>query len=176
MTLPIQYDPMLKVTIRDRLFALLYVPADTQMFDRKKDIIMKNAVLVHASHASFMYKAVNYTCDSNPVLPRPRNQLDPRLEGRMNEYLDEMKYLAEEKPLVQNYLTQVLNASDHPADWLQLLIPALRGPVQTLLDESASNFAAAKRMTEAAIEAFLVKNQSAIDRTKQRLVTNLITT
>jgi hypothetical protein len=171
---PIPHDPLLKQTVRDRLYALLYTPADTRMFDRLKDIVMANAVLVKAAHASFMYKAVNYSCDASPILPRPRNQLHASLEGRMREYLADKERLENEKPMVTAYLTQVLNASDHPGDWLKLLIPALHQPVQAAQSEHPS-LLASKRIDDEAVEAFLVRNKAYISMTKQRLVTNLIT-
>lgn len=167
-----QHDPLLKSTARSRLYSLLYTPANNRLWERLKAIIMRNAVLVGASHASFMYKAVNYSCDENKILPRPRNQLDPRLVDQMNEYLVDAKDLADEKPIVTAHLTQVLNASDHPADWLRLLIPALHGPVQALLAEGTFD---CKRMSDAAVEEFLQQHQVAVRMTKARLVINLIT-
>lgn len=167
-----QHDPRLKSTTRDRLYSLLYTPANNRLWERLKAIIMRNAVMVGASHASFMYKAVNYSCDENKILPRPRNQLDPRLVDQMQEYLIDAKDLADEKPLVTAHLTQVLNASDHPADWVRLLIPALHGPVQELL---ATQTFDCKRMTDAAVEEFLERHKVAVRMTKSRLVINLIT-
>lgn len=165
-------DPLLKQTIRNRLFALLYVPADNLEAERLQRIIMANVPLVKATHASFMYKAVNYSCDSNKILPRPRNQLHVSLEGHMAEFLVDKDELAREKPVVQSYLTRVLNTSDHPADWLRLLIPALQQPVNALLAEQSFS---AKRMTDEAVEAFLAANKETSGACKRRLVTNLIT-
>lgn len=168
----ILHDPLLKSTTRSRLYSLLYTPADNRLWERLKAIIMRNAVLVGASHASFMYKAVNYSCDENKILPRPRNQLDPRLVDQMQEYLADAEDLTKEKPIIVAHLTQVLNASDHPADWLKLLIPALHEPVQALLAENTFD---SKRMSDAAVEAFLEQHRDAVRMTKARLVTNLIT-
>mgnify|MGYP000004492168 CR=1 FL=1 len=172
----IAQDPMLKSTIRNRLYALLYTPADNQMFERIKVIIIKNSVKVGAGHMSFMYKAVNYTCDDNKILPRPRNQLHSSMESAMAEYLQDAQDLAEEKPRIQGYLTQVLNASDHPVDWMQLLIPALHKPIQDMLKEAGeSSFLPLRRMTPESVQAFLAKTQEGVNMTKQRLVMNLIT-
>jgi hypothetical protein len=172
-----QQDPLLKSTIRDRMYALLYVPADTRMFDRIKAIIVKNAVRVGASHASFMYKAVNYSCDDNKILPRPRNQLHVSMEEAMQEYLRDDADLKAEKPFVQAYLTQVLNASDHPEDWLLLLPASLHKPVRDLIAEKGVHaFTGIRRMTGEGIAAFLATHKEAANQCKQRLVTNLITT
>lgn len=169
-------DPLMKTTIKDRLYALLYVPTDTKMFERLQTIIMKNAVMVKAVHASFMYKAVNYSCDVVSVLPRPRNQLDPRLEPQMQEYLADVADLAKEKPLILAYLTHVLNTSDHPEDWLKLLVPVLHSPIQNFITEHGLNPCRFKHMSDEDAAEFLEKNSAAVKLVKQRLVTNLLTT
>jgi hypothetical protein len=169
-------DPTLKQTIHNRVFMLLYTPADNQMFDRLRAIIEKNTPLVGGTHLSLMYKAVNYSCDPCRILPRPRNQLHVSLEGLMQEYLADMEELRIEKPLVSRYLVRLLNTSDHPLDWQALLIHALQGPVRDLLAENSVELFTAPRISSEQAAAFQAANQQEIRLCKTRLVTNLITT
>jgi hypothetical protein len=170
----VERDPMMKVNVRNAIFALLYVPAENLMYERIKDIIAKNTLKIGASHQSFMYKAENYTVDSNRVLPRPRNQLHPSLEESMQKYLVEAKELAEEKPAVLQFITRVLNTSDHPEDWRKLLIEALHQPVNQLL--SSQSFKGEKRLTDEQVADFIDRNKEYTSMCKRRLVLNLITT
>jgi len=167
----LQHDPRTKQQIKDVLYTHLYQPIEKQFKQRLNKLIIKNTILSGASHQSFMYRNVLYSCDTTP-LPRKINRLVIQLQPAMNEYLKEVKLLNEkELPFVLGFINQVLNSSNELHDYLRLLPQAVHHPLQALINTCPCR---GKCLSDETITLLCDKNQASINLMKSRMVTNLL--
>ena len=167
----LQHDPRTKQYIKDVLYSFLYDPIEKQLKRQLDALIIKNSVLIGASHTSFMYKGTLYSIDDSRP-PRKMNMLVNQLHPFMDEYLKEVKKLNNvELPYVLGFITQVLNSSNDLHDYLRVLPDSIHRPIEKII---ASCPCRSKHLTEDVIESLQTKNKVSIDLIKQRMVTNLL--
>lgn len=171
MTEQLQHDPRIKTQIKDILYEYLYARIDKQFELRLNALITENSVLAGASHNSFMYKGVLYSCDQNRP-SRKMTRLLPQLYPAMDAYLQELKVLNEtEMPYVVGFINNVLNSSNDLHDYLRVFPTAIHRPIEALI---ATCPCRTKKLTEFDVECMQNKNQVSIDLMKARMVMNLI--
>lgn len=167
----LQHDPTTKKQIKDMLYDFLYAPIQKQFKVRLDTIIIKNTVLLGASHSSFMYKGVLYSID-NSRPPRKMNRLLPQLQPVMDEYLKELTVLNEtELPFVIGFINHVLNSSNDLHDYLRVFPSAVHRPIEAIINSCPCR---TKKLTDFDVECIQKKNQASIDLMKSRMVMNLI--
>lgn len=167
----LQHDPRTKQQIKDMLYAFLYGPIQKQFKKQLDAIIIKNAVLSQASHASFTYKGIVYSCDPGPP-PRKMTRLVPQLQPLMEDYLKELRQLnSQELPYVLGFITQVLNASNNLHDYLKVFPEAIHQPIDAYI---ASCPCRTKHLTDFDVDCMQKKNAATIVMIKQRMTTNLL--
>lgn len=157
--------------IKDMLYAFLYEPVQKQFKTRLGAIITKNTQLLGASHNSFIYKGIIYSCDQSKP-PRKMNRLVPQLESLMNAYLKETDQInTYEAPYVLGFIIQVLNSSNDLQDYLRIFPSSIHRPIEDLI---ASCPCHSKRLAESDISDIQSKNASSIALMKKRMVINLL--
>jgi hypothetical protein len=169
--LPLEVRP----AVRDAILSYLY-EKDTEMaHDILSGIIDEHCKLTGSRDRAFMYlNRVHQPALAPKRLLAP--DLHPDLYERMNAYLlDRMRVEREEKLVVKNLLTAVMNASDSPEDWARLLPPALSLVVPKIMwDIRVSSILPIAHMTDEQIEAWQAKQERALNILKGRLALNLI--
>lgn len=167
----LQHDPRTKTMIKDMLYAFLYEPVQKQFKARLDAIINKNTQLLGASHNSFIYKGIIYSCDPSKQ-PRKMNRLVPQLESLMNDYLKETHQINTcEAPYVLGFIIQVLNSSNDLQDYLRIFPSSIHRPIENLIESCPYH---SKRLAEADISDIQNKNASSIELMKKRMVINLL--
>ena len=168
---PLQHDPRTKSQIKDLIYNQLYAPVQAQFEKRLEAIIYQNTMLNGASHKSFLYKGVVYSCDSAP-LPRRHNKLHTQLRGEMDNYIKEIKHLNEtEVPYVMNFINQVLNSSNDLCDYLRVFPETLHASIRDLI---ATCSCRSTKLTEDQVESLKTNNENSISLLKERMVMNLL--
>lgn len=167
------YDPRTKQLIKDKIYQHLYEPTKQQFDNRLKAIVIKNSLLFQNGQPCFRYNGkVYHDSKSKPPFPLPINELHPTLETVMDEYLEDMDKLnKEELPYVMNYITQVLNSSEHLPDYFKLFPSSVHPVIQELIDSCVCR---AEEITPDKAEAIKQKNAIPIELMKQRMVLNLL--
>lgn len=167
----LQHDPRTKQQIKDMLYNSLYAPVQDQFKKRLDALIYRNALLMGASHKSFVYKGVTYSCDSLPP-PRRLTRLHPQLKDEMDAYIQEVKHLNDtELPYVLGFINQVLNSSNDLCDYLRILPENLHDSLRKF---SASFPYGSQRLSEEAVQILQEKNKNIINLIKERMVLNLL--
>jgi len=169
----LQYDAATKQRILDKIYNHLYEPTKRQFEQRLKAIVIKNSLLFRNGQPCFRYNGKVYNDPaSKPPFPLPINELHDSLESLMEEYLaDKSKLNNEELPYVMNYITQVLNASEHLPDYFKLFPSSVHPAIQELIDSCVCR---AEEITVQQAEAIKQKNTIPIELMKQRMVLNLL--
>lgn len=167
----LQHDPRTKQMIKDLLYSFLYSRVQQQFKQRLDTLITRNTVILGATHKSFIYKGIVYSCDSERM-PRRMNRLAIQLIPDMDDYLADLKQLNDhELPFVLGFINQVLNASNDLHDYLRILPQSVHQPIEQLI---ATCPCRAKHLTDEDVNAIQTKNQQSIALMKQRMVTNLL--
>lgn len=167
----IQQDPKTKQQIKEILYGFLYAPVQKQFKQRLDAIIVKNTLQGGYSHKSFTYRGVLYSCDVTAA-PRKMNRLLPALMLDMADYLKDLKHLNEKEiPYVIGYINQVLNSSNHLADYLRLLPEAVHEPLKAFI---ATCLCHNPPLHGDTVRLLMDKNKDPITLMKNRMVTNLI--
>lgn len=167
----VKHDPLTKSQIREALYLHLYGPMKKYSQARLDSIIIQNTLMTKASHKSFAYKGVLYSCDASTP-PRRANLLHPEMRCTMNEYLKEMDVINNtEVPYVVGFINQVLNVSDNFCDYLDMLPSAVHHPIQQFINTCPCK---TRHMTAEEVQAIQEKNATSIELMKSRMVTNLL--
>lgn len=168
---PLQHDPRIKQQIKDMLYNTLYAPVQEQFRKRLEALIYRNTVLMGASHKSFVYKGVTYSCDSTPP-PRRKTRLHPQLKDEIEEYDRDVKHLNDtELPYVLGFINQVLNSSNDLCDYLRILPESLHDSIRKLI---ATYPCRAQKLTEDTVHSLQERNEEVIRLIKERMVLNLL--
>lgn len=168
---PLQHDPRTKQQIKDMLYNTLYAPIQEQFEKRLEALIYRNTMLMGASHKSFVYKGVTYSCDSTPP-PRRMNRLHPQLKDDMEEYIRDVKHLNDtELPYVLGFINQVLNSSNDLCDYLRILPESLHDSIRRLI---ATCPCRAQHLSPDTVQTIQERNEEVISLIKERMVMNLL--
>lgn len=167
------YDPRTKQLIKDKIYQHLYEPTKRQFQQRLKAIVVKNSLIHQNGQPCFRFNGQIYSDPaSKPPFPLPINDLHTSLESLMEEYLEDQEKLnKEELPYVLNYITQVLNSSEHLPDYFKLFPSSVHPVIQELIDSCVCR---AEEITMDKAEAIKQKNTIPIELMKQRMVLNLL--
>ena len=171
MTANLQHDPMTKQQIKDALYEFLYTPLLKQFQSRLDTIIAKNSVLLGNAERSLTYKGVVYQ-SNGASLPRNMNRLHKQMQPSMDDYVNDLKQLnSYEIPYVLGFISQVLNSSNNPQDYLLVLPPSVHPPVEQLIKTCPCR---TKKLSLIDIQNLQIRNQLSINLMKQRQVLNLL--
>lgn len=167
----LQHDPRTKQVLKDTLYQYLYGPVQKQFKLRLDAIITKNSIMIGATHNSFIYKNMVYSCDGG-VPPRKMNRLIQVLHQPMDEYIKDLNQLNNtELPYVLGFLTHVLNSSNDLHDYLRVFPQAIHQPIQEYINSCPCR---TKHLTDFDVDCIQQKNHSSIELIKKRMVTNLL--
>lgn len=166
-------DPRLKAQIKTALEEFLYEPVQRAFKRRLDEIIMANTLAGGFRVKSFHYKGIQYTSEAWPP-PRDWNRLLPQFKARMDEYLTDVKAINEqERPFVFGFINQVLNSSNHLADYYALLPDSAHQPIRALkIDDS--NMYPYPLMAKDKMDKIIAQSAKAIQMMKNRMVINLL--
>jgi hypothetical protein len=164
--------PRLKAQIKDALIEFLYTPVERSMKRRLNELIVANTLAGKYSCKSFHYKGQQYHCEDGPP-PRNWNKLLPQFKSQMDEWLADFKRIEEtERPFIFGFLNQVLNSSNHLADYYALLPDSAHPPIKALkLDDPLHPY---PTLSPERINQIIAKSPTAIQMMKARMVTNLL--
>lgn len=167
----LSYHPVTKQQIKDLLAAHLYGAIQDQLKKKLESIIRKNSQLLSSQYLSFVYKGQIYASEGER-LPRVINRLIPELHGEMDEYLKSLQDISErEVPLVVDFISQVLGASNDLHDYLRVLPSCVHAPIQRLIDTCPCR---TKKLTDTDVQELTAGNEKAIEMMRRRLVSNLL--
>lgn len=163
-------SPTEKQSIKGFLLDALMAPA-LKYFDKKVGaIIVKNTNILGASHLSFSYKNQYYTLVGGPP-PMPANRLSPEMRISMDALLAEKElFLNKEYPFLDATIVKILNASNNPLDYVEILPDSMKG----LLNVDASKCLGLLRMGDASIAQFKEDNTVPLLALKKRMAMNLL--
>jgi hypothetical protein len=163
----------LKAEIKEAIERFLYEPVERHFKRRLDEIIIANTLAGKYHVKSFHYKGIQYHCeDGRP--PRDWNRLLPQFKEQMDEYLRDVKAIDEkERPFIFGYINQVLNSSNHLADYYALLPDSAHRPIKELNVDTSFMYPY-PLMAKDKMDRILVQNQKPIEMLKTRMVTNLL--
>ena len=166
-------NPRMKGAIKDALIQFLYEPVERAFKRQLDEIIVANTLAGKHSLKTFHYKGIQYTSEPG-LAPRQWNKLQPQFKTRMDEYLAEVKDIDErERPIIFGFINQVLNSSNHFADYYALFPDSAHQPIRALKLETDVMYQYSL-MAKDKMDQILKQNQTAIDLMKARMVTNLL--
>jgi hypothetical protein len=161
-----------KLKVREALLDYIYSPVLKRNELRLKELIDENDALVGVQYFGFVYRNKFHTQSRYKRPPQNIPKLFSSLHARMDEILEEERFIErEERPLIAGYLQKWLNSSDDAETLFQRLPTALRRPFQQVLDTEGMQLSDVD-MDAAAQELGI--GERALDALKVRLMTNLI--
>lgn len=161
-----------KLKVREALLDFIYSPVLKRNEKALKELIDENDALVGVQYFGFVYRNKFHTQSRYNRPPQNIPKLFNSLHARMDEILDEERFIErEERPLIAGYLQKWLNSSDDAEVLFQRLPTALRRPFQQVLDTEGMKLPDVD-MDDAAHELGI--GERALDALKVRLMTNLI--
>jgi hypothetical protein len=180
-TTPVKLYPTTRPYVRDALMNFLYKKDQNMAENVLADIINENITLTHPESMGFVHyngsRAFMYlgkihksATEANKVIAPP---LHRSLHARMNAYLrDRQAVEKEEKLIIKNFLTAVLNTSHSYADWMRILPSEVHRPI---IDFFNMNWYEAHEaiLTNEQVEAFQKKQEQFLNMLKGRLAMNL---
>lgn len=164
--------PRTKAQIKDALIEFLYKPVEVSMKRRIDELIIANTRAGKYSYKSFHYKGNQYHCEEG-LPPRNWNKLLPQFKNQMDEWLADFKRVEElERPFIFGFLNQVLNSSNHLADYYALLPESAHQPIKAMkIDNPLYPY---PFMDKDRVDQLIAKNAVPIQMMKSRMVTNLL--
>ena len=161
-----------KLKVRDALLDFIYGPVLKRNELRLKELIDENDALVGVQYYGFVYRNKFHTQSRYAKPPQNIPRLFSSLHARMDEILDEERFIErEERPLIVGYLQKWLNSTDDAEVLFQRLPTALRAPFQNVLDTEGLTLTDVD-MDDAAQELGI--GERSLDALKIRLMTNII--
>lgn len=161
-----------KLKVREALLSYIYSPVEKRNELRLKDLIDENDALTGVQYFGFIYRNKFHTQSRYARPPQNIPRLFSSLHARMDEILDEERFIErEERPLIAGYLQKWLNSSDDAEILFQRLPTALRVPFQNVLDTEGMKLTDVD-MDDAAHEMGI--GERSLDALKIRLMTNII--
>ena len=163
---------LFKLKVREALLNFIYGPVLKRNELRLKELIDENDALAGVQYYGFVYRNKFHTQSRYAKPPQNIPRLFSSLHARMDEILEEERFIErEERPLIVGYLQKWLNSSDDAVVLFQRLPTALRYPFQELLIAEGTKLTDVD-MDDAATEMGI--GERSLDALKIRLMTNLI--
>lgn len=168
--------PNIRPAIRDEVLHFLYTKDAESAATTLSDILQENCTLTNTTTLALTFHGKVYQPSHAPkrLIAPP---IHPSLNDRMLAYVKDRTLIErEEKLIIKNLLTAILNTSDCVDDWLKLLPPAVHSPVelQRLYYPAISPPESEPILTFDMIEAFERKQERFLNMLKGRLALNLI--
>lgn len=158
-----------KKQLNQALYRAIYGPIRQRMSEDVDKIIMDNTNLHKYPHRHFIYKGNIYHMDPFP-LPMRKNPLDPSLYARMDAYLKELDELNQyEIPLIQNFITMVLNSTNHFCDYYKILPDIFH---KTLDEFKKDCICSNHNLSNPQIENIKLVNKKVLDKIYRRSLLN----
>lgn len=167
----VQYDPLTKYNIKDKLYSVLYGPVDNVFRKRIEGLIIQNCSLINNPHKHFVYKGELYNIDQTK-LPLKQNRLAQQLRPIMDDYLQDLNQLNDkEMPYVMNLINKILNSSNSLSDYKELLPESIKPYLEEF---EAACPCRQKHLTKDDVLHFQQANADQLALMRERMMQNLL--
>lgn len=165
--------PRAKTNLQTAMMSFIFDPF-MKYWNRKVDkIIEKHVMLCASTQQGFNYKGEDFTGSAKRLLHPPIQRLHKSLAIDMDALLRERETVSlYEEPLVKSVLCALMNLSNNPWDYFQLLPEELHPVWERYKTQLPTGYES--EITEAIVSAFQTKYEAAFDVIRIRMVTNLI--
>lgn len=165
--------PKAKTNLQTAMMFFIFDPF-MQYWNRRVDkIIEKHVLLCSSTQYGFSYKGEDFTGSSTQLLRPPVQRLHKSLAIEMDDLLRERETVTlYEEPLVKSVLCALMNLSNNPWDYFQLLPKELHPAWEHFKTKIPTGYES--EITDSVISAFQTKHEAAFDVIRVRMVTNLI--
>lgn len=170
---PQRLDPKVRPELREALMGSLY-QKDTDAAEQSLHTIMeKHCQITETEIRGFTFMGKTHYAPGY-LHKKPIHALHPDLHAEMLAWVQDRRTVEkEEKLIVGNLITAVLNTSDSPEDWKKLLPPAIHSVIDWFISYKIYSLPPPK-LTDAQVEAFERKQERFLNILKGRLALNLI--
>lgn len=165
--------PRAKTNLQTTMMSFIFDPF-MKYWNRKVDkIIEKHVLLCSSTQYGFSYKGEDFTGSNKRLLHPPIQRLDRSLYSDMDALLREREVIIlYEQPLVNSVLCALMNLSNNPWDYFQILPKELHPAWEHFKTNMPTSYES--EVTDSIISAFQTKHEAAFDVVRIRMVTNLI--
>lgn len=165
--------PRAKTNLQTAMMQFIFDPF-MKYWNRKVDkIIEKHVLLCSSTQYGFSYKGEDFTGSNKRLLHPPIQRLDRSLYSDMDALLREREVIIlYEQPLVNSVLCALMNLSNNPWDYFQILPKELHPAWEHFKTNMPTSYES--EVTDSSISAFQTKHEAAFDVVRIRMVTNLI--
>lgn len=165
--------PRAKTNLQTAMMSFIFDPF-MKYWNRKVDkIIEKHVMLCSSTQYGFSYKGEDFTGSNKRLLHPPIQRLDRSLYSDMDALLREREVIIlYEQPLVNSVLCALMNLSNNPWDYFQMLPKELHPAWTHFKANMPTGYES--EITDNIISAFQTKHEAAFDVVRIRMVTNLI--
>ncbi len=165
--------PRAKTNLQTAMMQFIFDPF-MKYWNRKVDkIIEKHVLLCSSTQYGFSYKGEDFTGSNKRLLHPPIQRLDRSLYSDMDALLREREVIIlYEQPLVNSVLCALMNLSNNPWDYFQILPKELHPAWEHFKTNMPTGYES--EITDSSISAFQTKHEAAFDVVRIRMVTNLI--
>ena len=165
--------PRAKTNLQTAMMQFIFDPF-MKYWNRKVDkIIEKHVLLCSSTQFGFSYKGEDFTGSNKRLLHPPIQRLDRSLYSDMDALLREREVIIlYEQPLVNSVLCALMNLSNNPWDYFQILPKELHPAWTHFKTNMPTSYES--EITDSIISAFQTKYEAVFDVVRIRMVTNLI--
>lgn len=165
-------DPRLKQTIKKEIQSYLYKPIWKYYDNWLNKIIARNCDANKTNNRHFRYRGQIYKTDNRILVPMKIDLLHESLRKEMDQYISELNYLDKhEIAYVNNFINQMLNATESFRDYYQILPESLH---QSLANLTHIHCYQTRYLSDDSIAHLISSNEHSISLIKERLVKNLL--
>jgi len=165
--------PRAKTNLQTAMMQFIFDPFMKYWNRRVDKIIEKHVLLCSSTQYGFSYKEEDFTGSNKRLLHPPIQRLDRSLYSDMDALLREREVIIlYEQPLVNSVLCALMNLSNNPWDYFQILPKELHPAWEHFKTNMPTSYES--EVTDSSISAFQTKHEAAFDVVRIRMVTNLI--
>lgn len=165
--------PRAKTNLQTAMMQFIFDPFMKYWNRRVDKIIEKHVLLCSSTQYGFSYKGEDFTGSNKRLLHPPIQRLDRSLYSDMDALLREREVITlYEQPLVNSVLCALMNLSNNPWDYFQILPKELHPAWEHFKTNMPTSYES--EVTDSIISAFQTKHEAAFDVVRIRMVTNLI--
>ena len=165
--------PKAKTNLQTAMMSFIFDPFMKYWNRRVDKIIEKHVLLCSSTQYGFSYKGEDFTGSGKQLLRPPVQRLHKSLTVDMDALLRERETVSlYEEPLVKSVLCALMNLSNNPWDYFQILPKELHPAWEHFKAKMPTGYES--EVTESIISAFQTKHEAAFDVVRIRMVTNLI--
>lgn len=165
--------PKAKTNLQTTMMEFIFNPFMCYWNRRVDKIIERHVLLCSSTQYGFSYKGENFTGSSKQLLRPPVQRLHKSLYSDMDDLLRERETVTlYEEPLIKSVLCALMNLSNNPWDYFQLLPKELHLAWEHFKTKMPTGYES--EITDSIISAFQTKHEAAFNVVRIRMVTNLI--